>query len=168
MEPRQIQEILSSKLNFSFDSNCIHVTSLLSSLYTESSANLSKEVLQTVFTRGKIYHLGIETIIKETFPNAEIEQGYRIDYHLEDRKYPLCFTPDTIVDKTIIEIKTSKKSYEYATLQTSIYRFLLNQFFGKKIDECIMITGDLKVSRLFCDESRGHKFLDNALKQMII
>lgn len=168
MNLRSLQESLSSKLNSSFDPNCIHVTSLLSSLYTESSSSLSREVLQTVFTRGKIYHLGIETIIKEMFPNAEIERGYKIDFHLDDRKYPLCFTPDSVVDKTIIEIKTSKKSYEYATMQTSIYRFLLNQFFNKEIEECVLITGDLKVTRLYCEESRGQKFLVKALKERIV
>lgn len=137
---------------------CIHVSDLLTDMYK------SKEVKEEVFTRGKVYHYAIENLLASEFENAIIEQEFFV---VHDNK-PICFTPDVILDNHIIEIKSSFSSFEYAKLQTSIYRYLLESYTDMEINGCVMITGDLKIYDLGCTSELGKKELEKRLKNSLM
>lgn len=153
------QEIISKMkqmLEGSFDPQCIHVTSLLS---------YGKPPTPEMLTRGKVYHHGIESMLTKLYPDAIVEQSHRQKILNKE----ICYTPDAVIpsEKLLIEIKSSYHSIDYATLQTSIYRYLLGNE-GINVKECIMLTGDLKMYHLNCDEHGGEMFILSKIKQMLL
>lgn len=137
---------------------CIHVSDLLSDLYP------NKEVKEEVFTRGKVYHFAIETLLTQEFPEALIEH----EFFVEHNNKPICFTPDAIISNHLIEIKSSFSSFNYAKVQTSIYKFLLEKYLEIPIEGCVMITGDLKVYDLGCSSELGEKELEKRLNNSLM
>lgn len=137
---------------------CIHVSDLLSDLYN------NKDVKEEIFTRGKVYHYAIETLLSKEFPEAITEQ----ELFVRHNDKPLCFTPDMIIQNHIIEIKSSFSSFNYAKIQTSIYKYLIETYLEIPIEGCIMITGDLKLYDLGCDSNLGKKELDKRLNNSLM
>lgn len=137
---------------------CIHVSDLLTDVYK------NKEVKEEIFTRGKVYHYAIENLLANEFENAIIEQEFFVIHNNK----PICFTPDAILDNHLIEIKSSFSSFDYAKLQTSIYKYLLETYTGTKIEGCVMITGDLKIYDLGCSSELGKKELEKRLNNSLI
>ncbi|MCY0881657.1 MAG: hypothetical protein OWS74_06650 [Firmicutes bacterium] len=156
MMREEIVSKLKEMLDGSFDPSCVHVTSFLS---------YGKPPSEEMLLRGKVYHHGLEDMLMKLYPDAVIEKSHK--QKVLDKE--ICYTPDVVVpsQKLLIEIKSTSKSYDYATMQTSIYRYLLG---NEKIDvkECIMLTGDLKVYNLRCDQQRGEMFLLSKVKQMLL
>jgi len=148
---------------------CVHVTDLLRDLY-------KGKPVESVFTRGKLYHLAIENLImvlkiEKKLDVIELEEPHDLYYTVKNRRVRLCFTPDAIVNRynktTLVEIKSSAKSRDYALIQTSIYRYLLETFMKQKIDECEMVTGDLLSYKLPCSSEIGKKELDTRLARSL-
>lgn len=137
---------------------CIHVSDLLSDLYN------GNKVSEEVFTRGKVYHYAIESMLSQEFPDAIIEHEFFVNHN--DK--PICFTPDAIINNHIIEIKTSFSSFNYAKVQTSIYKYLLEKYYDMKIEGCVMITGDLKLYDLGCNSELGEKELEKRLNNSLL
>lgn len=146
-----LKNLISSKL----DTDCIHVTQIIQ--YKDSPT-------EEMLIRGKLYHLAIESLIQQIFTDAIIEQSHRDNIGNEE----ICYTPDAYVPskKLLIEIKSSDRSLPYATKQTSIYRYLLERK-GVLVDQCIMITGDLKVFPLNCDSNYGQQLLNSYLNSRL-
>jgi len=142
--------------------DCLHVTDLLS--YNDPPT-------EEQLIRGKVYHLAIESLLKQIIPEKDliIEKTYTLE--LKNLGIPssqtLCFTPDAHTNEVIFEIKSTAKSLNYATQQTSIYTYLLNTYFNKQINECFMITGDLKVYQLNCDPNYGKNLLLSRLRSRL-
>jgi len=152
-----------------FDNACIHVTELLKNEYGDSSNN--------IFIRGKLYHFALETLLQRLESKGklkidELETTHIVTYPTKDRAFRLCFTPDVIYQKNnktvLLEIKSTSKSLNYAFLQTSIYKYLLERFFNKKIDECGMLTGDLTYYKLLCDSDLGKQELEKRLSGSLL
>jgi len=152
------------------DNECVHVTDLLKDQYAEN-------VDQTVFIRGKLYHFAIENLLQRLHSQGkltivEIEKSRKIDYVVKGKKFSLCFTPDAILsvnNKTILtEIKSTIKSRDYAILQTSIYKYLLEKFSKYEINECLLITGDLQTYKLQCDSEVGKEILEDRLGNSLL
>jgi hypothetical protein len=152
-----------------FDNACIHITELLKNQYSDPNNN--------AFIRGKLYHFALETLLQRLEQKGklkidEVETTHIISYQTKQKTYRLCFTPDVIYQrdgKTILlEIKSSSKSLNYAFLQTSIYKYLLESFFNKRIDECGMLTGDLNYYRLSCNSELGKKELEKRLNNSLL
>jgi len=145
-----------------FNEECIHVTDLLRDLYRGTPSDQA-------FIRGKLYHMAIENLIMmmkldKMIDVVEMEEPHNVSYTVKNRKVRLCFTPDSIVNydgkNILLEIKSSSKSKDYAVIQTSIYRYLLEVFLQYRIDECRMITGDLAEYMLNCSNDVGKKELE--------
>jgi len=157
--------------NEKFNSECIHVTDLLKDKYTETPE-------QSVFVRGKLYHFAIESLLlklqqKRKLKVLEMENSRELSYKVRGKEFRLCFTPDTILqinNKIILtEIKSTIKSRDYAILQTSIYKYLLENYSQyKKIDECMLITGDLQTYKLHCDSDVGKEILEDRLGNSLL
>lgn len=157
--------------NEKIDTECIHVTDLLKDQYSENTD-------MSVFIRGKLYHYAIENLlnqmhIKGKLTVFEMERSRKIEYTVKDKKFNLCFTPDAIlmINKKVVltEIKSTIKSRDYAILQTSIYKYLLENFSSfKKIDECMLITGDLQTYKLHCDSETGKQILEDRLGNSLL
>lgn len=153
------------------DTECIHVTDLLKDVYNENVDN-------SVFIRGKLYHYAIENLLyqmhlKGKLTVFEMEKGRKVEYVVKGKKFNLCYTPDAILminKKTVIaEIKSTVKSRDYAILQTSIYKYLLENFSSySKIDECMLITGDLQTYKLSCDSDTGKQILEDRLGNSLL
>ncbi len=161
LRANELAEKLLSLLNEP-PTECLHVTDLLS--YGDPPT-------QEQLVRGKVYHLAIESLLKQIIPEKElvIEKTYTLqlkDLGLQSSE-TLCFTPDAHTNNTLFEIKSTAKSLNYATQQTSIYAYLLNTYFNKEINECFMITGDLKVYQLNCDPNYGRNLLLGKLKSRL-
>jgi len=173
MKMSSLGEILFLRLNemSDFNEECIHVSDLLHDLYQ------GRKPSESVFTRGKLYHFAIENLIMimehdRILDVVEMEKPHVVPYTLRNRQVRLCFTPDSIVDfdgkNILIEIKSSEKSRDYAEVQTSIYRYLLETFFKYKINECRMITGDLKEFNLQCSSENGKRELETRLGRSLM
>ena len=153
------------------DNECIHVSDLLKDVYKEN-------VDQYALIRGKLYHYAIENLLYQMHLKAkltvfEMEKSRKVDYTVKGKKFSLCFTPDAVlmINKRIIltEIKSTVKSRDYAIIQTSIYKYLLENFSSyKKIDECMLITGDLQTYRLQCDSETGKQILEDRLGNSLL
>ena len=162
---------LIAKDNQKFDGQCIHVTDLLKGVY-------DKDAEQTALIRGKLYHYAIESLLHELHVKGKItvfetERTREVEYTVRGKTFKLCFTPDAIlmINKKIIlaEIKSNVKSRDYAILQTSIYKYLLEKFSShKKIDECMLITGDLQTYKLMCDSDTGRQILEDRLGNSLL
>ncbi|ALG96805.1 hypothetical protein [Acidianus bottle-shaped virus 3 strain ABV3] len=155
-----LKNLIDSKLE---NDECVHVTALLSYRDPPKEEQL---------IRGKLYHLGIEMLLRKLFgQDIMLEQKFQVDYFNPKNKKEtsICFTPDGLLnlpDKTVlIEIKSTINSRDYATKQTSIYKYLLEKYFRQKINECWLITGDLKITKLNCDSDFGQEILNNKLAQ---
>jgi len=153
-----------------FSGYCIHVTDLLKSEYNDPTE-------QTALIRGKLYHFAIESLLKKLEEKGklkilEMENSRKLTYNVRNKDFPLCFTPDVLVqlnDKTVLlEIKSTIKSRDYAILQTSIYKYLLETFYNYKIDQCLLITGDLQTYKLACDADTGKQILDDRLGNSLL
>jgi len=149
---------------------CIHVTDLLGDLY-------SGKPNEEVFIRGKLYHYAIESLLsvlelEHKLGILEIEQSHSVSYEVKNRRVRLCFTPDVFINlngkNVLLEIKSSLKSRDYAIIQTSIYRYLLERFLNYQVDECQMITGDLNTYNLVCDPNVGRRELDTRLARSLM
>jgi len=157
--------------NEKFENECIHVSDLLKEQYSDSPD-------QSVFIRGKLYHFAIENLLyrmhtKGKLTILEMEKNRKVQYKLKEKTFGLCFTPDVIMkvnDKIILtEIKSTIKSRDYAILQTSIYKYLLDKFSNyKRIDECMLITGDLQTYKLHCDSEVGKEILEDRLGNSLL
>jgi hypothetical protein len=152
-----------------FDNACIHITELLKNQYGDVNNN--------ALVRGKLYHYALETLLqrlekKGVLKIDELETTHIVTYPTKYKTYRLCFTPDVIFQKDnntiLLEIKSTSKSLNYAFLQTSIYKYLLETFFNKKIDECGMLTGDLMYYRLSCDHDLGKQELEKRLTNSLL
>ena len=152
-----------------FDNACIHVTELLQNEYSDANNN--------AFIRGKLYHFALETLLqrleqKGKLKIQELETTHIINYQIKDRVYRLCFTPDVIYQQNgktvLLEIKSTSKSLNYAFIQTSIYKYLLENYFNVKIDECGMLTGDLMYYKLSCDFNVGKMELEKRLSNSLL
>jgi hypothetical protein len=148
---------------------CVHVTDLLHDLYTGKPK-------EEVFLRGKLYHYAIETLIsnleaENKLAILEMEEGHSINYEVKDKRVKLCFTPDAVIHynqkNVLLEIKSSVKSRDYAMIQTSIYRYLLEKFLNYQIDMCQMITGDLNTYNLPCSPELGKRELETRLSRSL-
>ena len=154
----KIQEELSKEER---SKDCIHVSDLLVGIYKDTPT-------QEMFNRGKLYHYAIESILLKYYPTSIVEKEFRTT--VENKE--VCFTPDAIIPYTkdeeltlaLIEIKSSQKSYDYALIQTSIYRYLL-QTLNIIVDECYLITPEVKVKQLPCSSELGEREIRNRLKQ---
>jgi hypothetical protein len=153
-----------------FNGYCIHVTDLLKSEYDENAE-------QSALIRGKLYHFAIESLLRRLEEKGklkilEMENSRKLMYNVRNKDFPLCFTPDAIVQldgKTILlEIKSTIKSRDYAILQTSIYKYLLETHYGYKIDQCLLITGDLQTYKLMCNSDVGKQTLDERLGNSLL
>jgi len=156
--------------NDKFNDECIHVTDLLKDHYAETTE-------QSVFIRGKLYHYAIESLLKQLESDGklrivEMEKRRQVTYNVRNKEFNLCFTPDVVLEinnKTILtEIKSTIKSRDYAILQTSIYKYLLENYFNQKIDECMLITGDLQTFKLMCDSEIGKEILEDKLGNSLL
>lgn len=156
--------------NDKFETECIHVTDLLKNEYKDSPE-------QSAFIRGKLYHYAIESLLKNLerkgkLKIVELESPKMINYTVKNRQFKVCFTPDVIINKDnkniLVEIKTSVKSRDYAILQTSIYKHLLETFFNRKIDECVLLTGDLQEFKIHCDADVGKQILEDRLGNSLL
>ena len=152
-----------------FDNACIHITELLKNEYGGGS--------NYALVRGKLYHFALESLIQRLEKKGlvkidELETTHIVSYPTKDRTYRLCFTPDVIYQKDnktiLLEIKSTSKSLNYAFLQTSIYKYLLERFFNKRIDECGMLTGDLMYYKLLCDYDLGRQELEKRLSGSLL
>jgi hypothetical protein len=150
--------------NNDFNQACIHVTDLLKNEYDGSNNN--------AFIRGKLYHFALESLLqrlerKGKISIKELETTHIVNYQTSQKTYRLCFTPDMIFNKDnktiLLEIKSTSKSLNYAFLQTSIYKYLIEKFFNQRIDECGMLTGDLMYYKLMCDYDLGRQELEKRL-----
>ncbi|ABP73397.1 hypothetical protein [Acidianus bottle-shaped virus] len=152
---KDLELTLKNLVSSNLDSNCVHVTNMIS--YGDPPT-------QEMLVRGKLYHLAIENLIQQVFKDAIIEQSHRDNIGNKE----ICYTPDVYVPskKLLIEIKSSDRSLAYATKQTSIYRYLLERK-GVSVDQCIMITGDLKVFPLQCDSNYGQQLLNSYLNSRL-
>jgi len=153
-----------------FNGYCIHVTDLLKSEYDNDPE-------QSALIRGKLYHFAIENLLKRLEEKGklkilEMENSRKLTYNVRNKDFPLCFTPDAVIqfnDKTVLlEIKSTVKSRDYAILQTSIYKYLLETFYNYKIDQCLLITGDLQTYKLVCDSETGKQILDDRLGNSLL
>jgi len=153
-----------------FNDQCIHVTDLLKDQYSEN-------VEQSVFIRGKLYHFAIESLLsrleqKGKLQILEMEKSRELDYKVRNKTFHLCFTPDVVINlngkNILVEIKSTVKSRDYAILQTSIYRHLLETRGNMKIDECLLITGDLQTYKLSCDSDTGRQILEDRLGNSLL
>jgi len=153
-----------------FDNQCIHVTDLLKNEYEDKQE-------QSALIRGKLYHYAIESLLTELHMERKVtvlekEKTRELDYVVKGKKFHLCFTPDVILmmnNKTIlVEIKSTVKSRDYAILQTSIYKYLLENFFNRKIDQCLLLTGDLQTYKLMCDSEIGKQLLEYRLGNSLL
>ena len=152
-----------------FNQACIHITELLNNEY--GSVN------NYAFVRGKLYHYALESLLqrlerKGKLKIDELETTHIVNYPTREKTYRLCFTPDVIYTKDnktiLLEIKSTQKSLNYAFLQTSIYKYLLEKFFNTKIDECGMLTGDLMYYKLNCDSDLGKEELEKRLSGSLL
>lgn len=152
---KELESALKNLVNSKIESNCLHVSQIIS--YNDKP---NEEML----IRGKLYHIVIENLLQKVFNDAIIERAYRDT--IENNE--ICYTPDVYVpsQKLLIEIKSSDKSLVYATKQTSIYKFLLKRN-GIPVERCVMITGDLKIYPLNCDENYGEQILLSYLKSRL-
>jgi len=153
-----------------FNSYCIHVTDLLKNEY-------DNEPEQTALIRGKLYHFAIENLLKKLEEKGklkilEMENSRVLTYNVKGKDFRLCFTPDALINvdgkNILVEIKTTVKSRDYAILQTSIYKYLLENFYNYKIDQCLLLTGDLQTYKLMCDADTGKQILDDRLGSSLL
>jgi len=153
-----------------FNGYCIHVTDLLKDEYDEQTE-------QYALIRGKLYHYAIENLLKKLEEKGklkilEMEKPHQLTYSVRGKNFRLCFTPDAIINadgkNTLVEIKSTVKSRDYAILQTSIYKFLLENFYNQRIDQCILLTGDLQTYRLTCDSEVGQQILNDRLGNSLL
>ena len=166
----ELYNLLLSKDNQKFDGQCIHVTDLLKNEYDE-------EAEQPALIRGKLYHYAIESLLHELHVKGKItvfesEKSREVEYVVRGKKFRLCFTPDLIlmINKKVVlaEIKSTVKSRNYAILQTSIYKYLLENYTSYKIDECMLITGDLQTYKLMCNSDMGKQLLEERLGNSLL
>ncbi|ALG96754.1 hypothetical protein [Acidianus bottle-shaped virus 2 strain ABV2] len=152
---KDLESTLKNLVDSELDNNCIHVSHIIS-----YGSPPSEEML----VRGKLYHMAIENLLQQTFNDAIIEKSYRDTIQNEE----ICYTPDVYIpsQKLLIEIKSSDRSLAYATKQTSIYKYLLEKN-NIPIEQCIMITGDLKVYTLNCDKNFGEQILLTYLRSRL-
>jgi len=152
-----------------FNQSCIHITELLKNEYGDVNNN--------AFIRGKLYHYALESLLQKLEQKGklkinELETTHIVNYPTQQRTYRLCFTPDVIFQKddkvTLLEIKSTQKSLNYAFIQTSIYKYLLEKFFNQRIDECGMLTGDLMYYKLSCDSTLGKQELEKRLNGSLL
>jgi len=153
-----------------FNGYCIHVTDLLKDQYGENQE-------QFALIRGKLYHFAIESLLKRLEEKGklkilEMENSKKLTYNVKNKDFPLCFTPDAVIqinDKTVLlEIKSTVKSRDYAILQTSIYKYLLETYYQYKIDQCLLVTGDLQTYKLMCDNETGKQILEDRLGNSLL
>jgi len=156
--------------NETFNNQCIHITDLLKDQYDNTPD-------QSIFIRGKLYHYAIENLLTKLHTKGvisvfEMERMRIVDYTVRGKKFKLCYTPDAILiinNKFVLtEIKSTVKSRDYAILQTSIYKYLLENFSSYKIDECMLITGDLQTYKLHCDSEVGKQVLEDRLGNSLL
>ena len=156
--------------NDKFETECIHVTDLLKNEYSDNPD-------QSVFIRGKLYHFAIENLLRRLHEQGklsilEMERNRQVEYVTKGKKFNLCYTPDVILsikNKVVLtEIKSTVKSRDYAILQTSIYKYLLEKFSNYTIDECMLITGDLQTYKLMCDADTGRQILEDRLGNSLL
>ncbi len=97
-------------------SNEVYVTEIVSYYYPYPEI-ATKEVL----LRGHIYHAGLQCLFRE-FP-IEIEVSKKMT--VDNKEWIIKGRIDMVTPDALVEIKSSRKSLAYASLQLNIYRYLL-------------------------------------------
>lgn len=96
--------------------NEVYVTEIVSYYYPYPDSP-AKEVL----LRGHVYHAGLQCLLRE-FP-VEIEVSKKVA--VNGKEWLIKGRVDMVTSDAIVEIKSSKKSLPFASLQLNIYRYLM-------------------------------------------
>lgn len=96
--------------------NEVYVTEIVGYYYPYPESPV-KEVL----LRGHVYHAGLQCLLRE-FP-IEIEVSKKIV--VDGKEWQIKGRVDMVTSDAIVEIKSSRKSLPFASLQLNIYRYLM-------------------------------------------
>ncbi len=97
-------------------SNEVYVTEIVSYYYPYPEPP-AKEVL----LRGHVYHVGLQCLFREFPIEVEVSRKLTVD----GKEWVIKGRVDMITSDAIVEIKSSRKSLLFATLQLNIYKYLM-------------------------------------------